>query len=442
MCVAAACGLALAAAGCSAFASDKDDIEVGMLVSLSGRFSTRGRNLQNAVRVAEGQINQAEILDGRHIKYKFVDDASKNEQALAAVAGLLNDKPAGILGPGTSPQVAAVQDAIYQRKVVQISATATSPLLASAQPSRDRYFFRTAPSDAYQGKAIAKLVYDGVPGMSGPVGGGCTAAAFVASDDVYATPLHDVIAKEFSARPSATMISDDIVPFAVQEQYAMLAAKIVAERPQCLVLVTYPDVGAQILYDLRTAIAADTSGYDWTKLLIAGVDAQYNPSFISLGQSDPNDDTSPNATENVLGTAPDTAPATPEYGAFRAIWHQKLPGIDPAPYASNQYDAAIILALAIQQAGTATNGTAIRDAMFAVTQPGGTAIGPAQFADGIAALRAGKRISYHGASGPCVFDDVGNVTADYVVWRVQRQRGDWLDFVSVGKVTAAELGGG
>jgi ABC-type branched-subunit amino acid transport system substrate-binding protein len=240
------------------------------------------------------------------------------------------------------------------------------------------------------------------------------------------------------------MVSDDIVPYAVQEQYTALAAKIVASRPQCLVLVTYPDVGAQILYDLRLAIAGDTSGYDWSKLLISGVDAQYNPSFIALGQSDPSDDTSANATENVSGTAPDTAPATPEYGAFRAIWHQKLPGIDPQPYASNQYDAAIILALAIEQAGTASNGTAIRDALYAVTRPtpGSTTIGPGQFVDGINAIRQGRRIAYHGASGPCAFDDVGNVVGDYVVWRVERQRGDWLDFVSVGKVSAAELGGG
>src|SRR5689334_4679696 len=87
--LAALCG-PLSTAGCSAFGgSNGNDIEVGMLVSLTGRFSTRGRNLQDAVRVAETQINQIGVLDGRHIQFKYIDDASKSEQALAGANSLL-----------------------------------------------------------------------------------------------------------------------------------------------------------------------------------------------------------------------------------------------------------------------------------------------------------------------------------------------------------------
>jgi ABC-type branched-subunit amino acid transport system substrate-binding protein len=430
-----------AISGCSAFSPPEDDIEVGMLVSLTGRFSTRGRNLQDAVRVADWQINQTGILDGRHIRFKYIDDASKPEQALSGALGLIGDNPAGILGPGTSGQVAAVQDTIFKRGIVQISATATSPALGTMQPARNRTFFRTAPSDEYQGRVAAKFVHEGISGSSGVVGGGCTRAAFVASDDVYAQPLHDIIQNEFMSRPGTMLVSDDIVPFAVQDQYIAIAAKIVASQPQCVFVVSYPDIGAAVLRDLKGAIAGDTSGYDWSKVLVAGVDAQYNPSFIALGQSDPGDDTSDNATDNVFGTAPDTAPATPEYGAFVSLWHKAIPALDPQPYASNQYDAAILLAFAIEQARSATDGAAIREALYAVTRPGGVPIGPAQFAVGIEAIRSGQRISYQGASGPCIFDDLGNVIGNYVVWHVVKQRGGWFDFVSAGKVSAADVGG-
>ncbi len=441
--LAAASGIAMAASGCTAITgSNPDDIEVGMVVSLTGRFSTRGRNLQDAVRVAEWQINQLGVLDGRHIRFRIVDDASTPEQALSGVIGLLNDNPAGILGPGTSSQVAAVQDTIYKRKVVELSATATSTTLSTAQPPRDRYFFRTAPSDELQGRALAKLVHDGVSGSAGLLGGGCSRASFVASEDVYAKPLHDIVATNFMARPGTSMVTDDIIPFALMNEYRALAAKIVAARPQCIVLVTYPDTGAQVLFDLKTAMSADTSGFDWSSVLIAGVDAQYNPSFISLGQSDPGDDTSPNATENVFGTAPDSTPATPDYGTFLSLWHQKLPALDPQPFAANQYDAAILLALAIEQAGSATDGAAIRDALYAVTRPGGAPVGPGQFVDGINTIRQRRQISYRGASGNCVFDELGNVQDDYVVWRVEKQRGGWFEFVSKAKVMAADLGGG
>ena len=35
------------------------------------------------------------------------------------------------------------------------------------------------------------------------------------------------------------------------------------------------------------------------------------------------------------------------------------------------------------------------------------------YADGLAALKAGKEIKYEGVSGPCVFDEHGNTVGSY-----------------------------
>jgi ABC-type branched-subunit amino acid transport system substrate-binding protein len=93
-------------------------------------------------------------------------------------------------------------------------------------------------------------------------------------------------------------------------------------------------------------------------------------------------------------------------------------GIEPAFSAANNYDAAYVLALATVQAGS-SDGTAIRDNMRTVANAPGMTFGPGQFAEAVAAIHAGIKINYVGASGPIDFDAHGDPTATYVLWQVQ-----------------------
>ena len=52
-------------------------------------------------------------------------------------------------------------------------------------------------------------------------------------------------------------------------------------------------------------------------------------------------------------------------------------------------------------------GTAIKDNIRKVTQGGGKAVDNA--VDGIKAIAAGEKVDYAGASGPCDFDDKGDI---------------------------------
>ena len=79
---------------------------------------------------------------------------------------------------------------------------------------------------------------------------------------------------------------------------------------------------------------------------------------------------------------------------------------NPDPYTCQVYDHVNLVLMAIANAKAAT-GEAIKDNIRKVTQGGGKSVDNA--ADGIKAIAAGEKVDYAGASGPCDFDDKGDI---------------------------------
>jgi branched-chain amino acid transport system substrate-binding protein len=101
------------------------------------------------------------------------------------------------------------------------------------------------------------------------------------------------------------------------------------------------------------------------------------------------------------------SPAVPIFKA--AVQAQS--GKEPAANSSYGYDGVIITALAIAQAKSAT-GPAINAAIPQVTQTGGTVVN--SFAEGLALIKAGKRVTYVGASGPFNYNENHNVYGPFI----------------------------
>ena len=83
-------------------------------------------------------------------------------------------------------------------------------------------------------------------------------------------------------------------------------------------------------------------------------------------------------------------------------------------YAIQYYDLLVATALAIEKAGT-TDAEAWTQAMFDVTGGGGDVVNT--YADGIAALRAGKDINYDGVTGTMEYTDTGVVAGIFGIYR-------------------------
>jgi branched-chain amino acid transport system substrate-binding protein len=108
-------------------------------------------------------------------------------------------------------------------------------------------------------------------------------------------------------------------------------------------------------------------------------------------------------TEGVLTVQPSADVNSPAYAA--AV--KRLGIATPDSYEAQATDWISIVVLTIARAGQAT-GTAIRDTVRQITNSDGEKVYTA--VDGLAAIKAGKKIKYEGASGPCVFTEIGDIT--------------------------------
>ena len=174
-------------------------------------------------------------------------------------------------------------------------------------------------------------------------------------------------------------------------------------EPEGLYLVSYPVDGA-------TIARAWLSGGGAAKFLLN--DGMNSTDFIqAVGAQYMND-----AYGTSSGT---TSTASTEY--FNKNYEAFSGGIKPdAPAADRSYDAGAIVALAIAKAGKA-DAAAIKEAIPQVVAEGGEVIhaGKDEFAKALALLKDGKPIKYEGVIGPVTFDQFGDITGPFRLWKVK-----------------------
>jgi branched-chain amino acid transport system substrate-binding protein len=80
---------------------------------------------------------------------------------------------------------------------------------------------------------------------------------------------------------------------------------------------------------------------------------------------------------------------------------------DLDPYSCQCHDHVSLVLLAIGQAKGEASGTAIRDNVRRISQGGGTKVESA--AEGLKLIAQGKAVNLEGASGPCQFNEIGDI---------------------------------
>ena len=108
------------------------------------------------------------------------------------------------------------------------------------------------------------------------------------------------------------------------------------------------------------------------------------------------------------------------------------------PGLANSYDATMVVLLAMQAAGKGAGGPAIAAKVAAVTDPNGTPVeaNVEGFKKASALLKAGKTVSYQGATGAVRFDRNGDVSAPAVVWSFTNTGIKEIRYISLKEVNA------
>ena len=435
--------------------SAEEPILIGVSLGLTKALATFAKPLRDAVRAAEGQINASGGLLGRTVTFDVKDDQSDETDGI--VEGIAKDFAArgavAVIGPIGSQQVVKTQAIYAASQMIQISPAATSTDLSTIQTSGDRWLFRTTPADDFQGAAVLLFAQrtprglnldGGAPKVDGGPPSTCTKMAIVQVDNSYGTSMADVIAGSFPKR-GGTIVTRQKVSVSLVDSYADVVSTIMPLQPECLALIAYDDVAVTFVRDFKADsrfTALNGSGF-----FFIGTDGVFTDGFLTNSRQDISDPTSPSTAEGVYGTNPDTQPGTKEYNEFRTLFASYAPLgrnadntlADAPAFAANTFDAAMLIALAIQRAGTVTDRTAIRNALLEVANPPGRPYTPAQLGDALLAVRNGDDIDYKGASGAVDLEPNGNVKSGFIVWEAAKDTTSKVVYKTVGRFSLDEL---
>jgi branched-chain amino acid transport system substrate-binding protein len=423
--------------GCSespAKAQKPEPIVVGVSLGLTKDLDTFAAPLRDSIRAAEGEINAAGGLLGRPVEFDIVDDQSNEEGFVKQVAeDFVRKRVVAVIGPIGSQQVKQTHEIYKAAQIVQLTPSATSTDLEQLQPTNDRWLFRTTPDDGFQGAAVILfgtktprgLGDAGAPSGDAGAQATCSKMAIVNIENAYGNSMADVIEKAWPNRPplgTRTIAVRKRLPTEVKSDYLTDAAEVIQSNPDCLVIISYEETAAQFVKDFTA-----NPGYAALKskgFFFIGTDGVFTPGFLKGTLANEADETSKSVVEEgMFGTNPDTQPLSSEYQQFRTIYASYFPlraAEDAPPFTSNAFDAAVLIAFAIQKAGTVDDRAKIRDALKDVARPGGRPINPSQINEALVELRNGGDIDYKGASGPVDLQDNGNVNGGFIIWELFR----------------------
>ncbi|WP_254278711.1 ABC transporter substrate-binding protein [Haloarcula marina] len=195
------------------------------------------------------------------------------------------------------------------------------------------------------------------------------------------------------------------------------------ETPDVLMIVGYPQSGVQLFKDFYSDYGDDTVDI----LVTDGLQDGSLPGDVG------------NDMSNVQGTAPSAA--GPGVDFFGDLFLEEFDYEEVGVFTSQAYDASAVQILANLMAGE-NDGTAIRDHMRVVANPGGTAYGPSELPEAAEAAAAGENIQYEGASSNVNFDEAGDITsAQYQVFGFSEdgvETRDTVDFGGSGEIPQPE----
>jgi ABC-type branched-subunit amino acid transport system substrate-binding protein len=384
--------LALGLAG--AARADECQITIGLVMELTGPAGEYGQAGAKSVEMAFRDLNDAGGPHGCKLVSDARDSQSQGTLAVDAANQLVQLKKVPVIIGGiiSSVSIPILTSVTAPSRIVQVSPASSSPTLTALGRAgkTNGMFFRTITSDALQGTAAAKYALDE----------GFKKIAVIHVNNDFGVNMLNEFAKAYKALGGEIV---SVTPYnEKQSSYDAEATKAIAAKPDGLYLIATPVDGATI------ARAWISQGGPPKFLLNDGMNS---PDFIeSVGAKYLND---------AYGTSSGTSPtASTEY--FNANYKAFSGGIDPSnPAADRAYDAGAIVGLAVAAAPT-QEPAAIRDAIYKVTSADGEVIhaGKADFAKALDLLKAGKPIRYEGVIGPVSFDQYGDITGPFRLWRI------------------------
>ena len=383
--------VAAAAALCLGMApdarADGHEVKVGVILGFTGPIESLTPAMAASAELALKEASDSGAFLGGKVIVPVRGDSTCIDAAAATAAAerlVTAEGVAAIFGADCSGVTIAITNNVsVPNGVVTISPSATSPALTTIEDNG--LFFRTAPSDARQGQVLAEVLIER----------GIDSVAVTYTNNDYGKGLDGSFAEAFAALGGTVEIS------AAHEDgkgdYSAEVGALSASGAEHLAVFGYVDQGGKGI--IQTSV--DTGAFE--NFIVA--DGMIGDSLIeAIGD----------ALTGTIGTAPGSA----SEGAQMFLDHATANGVDgDGPFRGESYDAAALIVLAMQAAGSADRG-GIAAQVMAVANGPGEPILPGELAKGLQILADGGEVDYVGASS-VELTDVGEAAGSYAVMEVE-----------------------
>ncbi len=373
------------------------DLRIGVVTSFTGDLSPFGEPIDRSARIAANLINESlerTAVDGVAVEIVATeDDQTQATAGVEAATKLVQtdnvDVIVGALASAVTTPIA--QSVTVPNRVVQISPASTSPALSDLDD--DGFFWRTPPSDALQGRVLARAI-------AAELGNDATINTGT-RNDAYGTALTGVF--EQAWRDGGGTIGRSVRWNPEAATFDSEAQRLAGGNADGWLIIDFPETWAKVGPALVRA-----GGWNPERTFTA--DGLRNTEL-------PGDVGGP-ATEGMRGTAP-TSEGAPAGEAFGRVFQERAQGVSRQTFDAQAFDAVMLAFLAALRGGSSDPET-IRDNLQAVSAPGGEKYTFEQLDEAINAIRDGEDIDYEGASGPIDFDENGDPSAAiYEVWEFE-----------------------
>jgi branched-chain amino acid transport system substrate-binding protein len=345
------------------------DCKIGTMLPQTGNLAFLGPPEFAGVDLAVAEIQAA----GGPIAENLFGDSGDTSTDIASQTAdsHINAGVTAIVGAASSGVSLTVIDKITGAGVIHFSPANTSPTFSDY--ADNGLYFRTAPSDLFQGAVLAQLMLDD----------GFDSIGIMALDDAYGTGLANALDARF--QESGGTVTDKIIYNPQAAEFSAEVSQMKAGNPQAIALIGFEESTKIVQEMIKQGVGPDN-----VPLFL--VDGNLSATaFAELPAG---------IMEGVKGTLPGAAaPAD-----FQAKLLEINPDLTDFSYAAESYDTVNLLALAMV-AAQSCDGAAVAAALQSVSKDGEKCT---DYATCAALLAEGKDIDYDGISGPIEFADNGD----------------------------------
>ncbi|MCY4336274.1 MAG: ABC transporter substrate-binding protein [Litoreibacter sp.] len=342
------------------------EVKLGIILGFTGPIESITPMMADGAELAMKEVSDSGmLLDGAKVTPVRADSTCVDAAAATAAAERLitSDGVKGIMGADCSGVTGAIlANVALPNGVVMISPSATSPGLSTAED--DGLFFRTAPSDARQGVVMTEVLMEQ----------GIKSVAVTYTNNDYGKGLADAFQAAFEEAGGEVTISASHEDG--KADYSAEVGALAAAGGDRLVVAGYVDQGGSGI--VRAAL--DTGAFDTFHFPDGMISAKLVENFGS-------------EIDGSTGQHPGTD--SPGAAKFAEMAGDAFDAT--SPFSPESYDAAALIMLAMQAAGSMESSDYKAKVMEVANAPG-EQIFPGELAKALEILKNGGDIDYVGAS--------------------------------------------